>query len=128
MSGSTRLKEAADAKPLSNKEMYSLLNSLRWEVLSLKSAQNCDAAKMQSLLMALSSPPPALLPYHQNHCTDSSAYDLFMQEQYRVANRSSHLQSDGSNFSEWVAGLNRVLCIALNSKLSVEDCPSLLEN
>ncbi|MBW0496775.1 hypothetical protein O181_036490 [Austropuccinia psidii MF-1] len=76
--GSTHLKKVADndanAKPLSNKEVYSLLNSLRLEVSSLKPAQNSDTAKMQSLQMVLSSPPLALLPYHQTPCTVSSAY------------------------------------------------------
>ncbi|MBW0484411.1 hypothetical protein O181_024126 [Austropuccinia psidii MF-1] len=78
--------------------------------------------------MALSSPPQALSLYHQNPCMVSSAYDQFMQEPYRAANQSNHLQSNRSNFSKWVLGLNRALCIALNSELSVDDCPSLLEN
>ncbi|MBW0535354.1 hypothetical protein O181_075069 [Austropuccinia psidii MF-1] len=51
-----------------------------------------------------------------------------MQEPYRAADQSSHLHGDGSNFAKWVSGLNQVLCIALNSELSVNDCPSLLEN
>ncbi|MBW0499697.1 hypothetical protein O181_039412 [Austropuccinia psidii MF-1] len=58
MSGSTRLRKAtandADAKPLSSKEVYLLLNSLRSEVSSLKSAQNSDTAEMQLLQMAFS--------------------------------------------------------------------------
>ncbi|MBW0525281.1 hypothetical protein O181_064996 [Austropuccinia psidii MF-1] len=83
---------------------------------------------MQSLQLALSSPPPALSPYHQKLCTVSSAYDCFMQEPYRVADQSNHLQSNRSNFAEWVSGLNRVLCVALNSKQSVNDCPSFLED
>ncbi|MBW0577263.1 hypothetical protein O181_116978 [Austropuccinia psidii MF-1] len=58
----------------------------------------------------------------------SWAYDHFMQEPYRAANRSNHLQSNGSSFVEWVSGINWVLCVALNSKLSVGDSPSLLEN
>ncbi|MBW0527251.1 hypothetical protein O181_066966 [Austropuccinia psidii MF-1] len=132
MSGSTHSKKAAknntNAKPLSNEEVYLLLNSLQSEVLSLKSPQNSDAAKMHSLQMALSSPPAALPPYHQTPHTVSSAYKQFMQEPYRVANWSSHLQSNRSNFAKWVVGLNQVLCIALNSELSVDDCPSLLEN
>ncbi|MBW0539837.1 hypothetical protein O181_079552 [Austropuccinia psidii MF-1] len=51
-----------------------------------------------------------------------------MQEPYRAADQSNHLLNDGSNFAEWVAGLNRVLCITFNSKLLVDDNPSLLEN
>ncbi|MBW0473637.1 hypothetical protein O181_013352 [Austropuccinia psidii MF-1] len=102
MSGSTHSKKAAandtKAKPLSNEEVYSLLNLLQSEVSALKSAQNLDAAKMQSLWLALSSPPQALSPYHQNSHTVSSAYDCFMQEPYRGANRSNHLQNDGLNF------------------------------
>ncbi|MBW0582746.1 hypothetical protein O181_122461 [Austropuccinia psidii MF-1] len=58
----------------------------------------------------------------------SYAYDWFMQEPYRAANQSIHFQSSGSNFAKWVAGLNRVLCIALNSKLLAYNCSSLLEN
>ncbi|MBW0495713.1 hypothetical protein O181_035428 [Austropuccinia psidii MF-1] len=61
MSGSTRSKKAlnndAESKPLSNEEVYSLLNSLRLEVSSLKSARNCEAAEMHLLRLALSSPP-----------------------------------------------------------------------
>ncbi|MBW0496322.1 hypothetical protein O181_036037 [Austropuccinia psidii MF-1] len=51
-----------------------------------------------------------------------------MQEPYRAADQSDHLLNNGSNFAEWVAGLNRVLCIAFNSKLLVNDNPLLLEN
>ncbi|MBW0531851.1 hypothetical protein O181_071566 [Austropuccinia psidii MF-1] len=131
MSGSTHSKKAAnnntDAKALSN-EVYSLLNSLQSEVSSLKSARTSDTAKMQFLQMALSSPLPALSPYHPTPCTVSSAYKRFMQEPYRAVDQSSHLQCDGSNFAKWVAGLNQVLCIALNSKLLVDDCPTLMEN
>ncbi|MBW0473649.1 hypothetical protein O181_013364 [Austropuccinia psidii MF-1] len=65
---STCSKKAADddaePKPLSNKEVYLLLNSLKLEVLSLKSVRSSDAAEMQSLHMVLSSPPPASSPYH----------------------------------------------------------------
>ncbi|MBW0479791.1 hypothetical protein O181_019506 [Austropuccinia psidii MF-1] len=130
MSGSTHSKKAAandtNAKSLSNEEVYLLLNFLQSEVSALKSAQNLDTAEMQSLRLALSSPPVALSPYHQNSHTVSSAYDCFMQEPYRAADRSNHLQNDGSNFSKWVSGLNRVLCVALHSKSLVENCPSLL--
>ncbi|MBW0481817.1 hypothetical protein O181_021532 [Austropuccinia psidii MF-1] len=127
MSGSTHLKKAAadntNAKPLSNKEVYSLLNTLQSEVSSLKSAQNSDTAEMQLLRMALSPLLPALSPYSQNPQTVSSAYEQFMQEPYRAADQSSHLQNNRSNFAKWVAGLNRVLCIALNSKLLVDNNP-----
>ncbi|MBW0486830.1 hypothetical protein O181_026545 [Austropuccinia psidii MF-1] len=51
-----------------------------------------------------------------------------MQEPYRAADRTNHLQQDGSNFAEWVAGLNRVLSVAFNSEHSVDDLPSLLDN
>ncbi|MBW0482770.1 hypothetical protein O181_022485 [Austropuccinia psidii MF-1] len=132
MSGSTRSRKAAnddaDAKPLSNEEVYLLLNSLRSEVSSLKSARNSDAAEIQSLRMALSPPPPALSPIPQTPQTVSSAYERFMQEPYRAADQSHHLLNDGSNFAEWVAGLNRVLCIALNSEQSIDDDRSPQEN
>ncbi|MBW0557147.1 hypothetical protein O181_096862 [Austropuccinia psidii MF-1] len=125
MSGSTHLKKGsdddADAKPLSNEGVYLLLNSLQSKVSSLKLAQ------IQLLHLALYSPPPALSLYHHNLCTASSAYDHFMQKLYRADNQSNHLQNNSSNFPKWAAGLNRVLCIALNSELSVKDCPSLLE-
>ncbi|MBW0473018.1 hypothetical protein O181_012733 [Austropuccinia psidii MF-1] len=113
MPGSTRLRKAADAKPLSHEEVYSLLNSLQSEVSSLKSARNSDAAEMQSLRLALSP------PYPQNQQAVSSAYDQFMQEPYRAVDQSNHLLNDGSNFAEWVAGLNRVLCIVFESKLAI---------
>ncbi|MBW0488630.1 hypothetical protein O181_028345 [Austropuccinia psidii MF-1] len=51
-----------------------------------------------------------------------------MQEPYRAADRSNHLHHNGSNFSEWVSGINRVLCIAFNLELSVDNLPSSLEN
>ncbi|MBW0484399.1 hypothetical protein O181_024114 [Austropuccinia psidii MF-1] len=132
MSGSTRLRNAddddADAKPLLHEEVYSLLNCLRSEVSSLKSARNSDAAEMQSLCLALSPPPLALSLYPQNQRAVSSVYDQFMQELYRAADCSNHLLNDGFNFAEWVAGLNRVLCIVFDSELSVDNTPSLLEN
>ncbi|MBW0517598.1 hypothetical protein O181_057313 [Austropuccinia psidii MF-1] len=51
-----------------------------------------------------------------------------MKEPYRDADRSTHLHHNGSNFTEWVASINRVLCVALNTELSVDDLPSSLEN
>ncbi|MBW0498255.1 hypothetical protein O181_037970 [Austropuccinia psidii MF-1] len=127
MSGSTRSKKAANnnakPKPLSNKEVYSMLNSLCLEVLSLKSARVSDAAEMQLLRLALSS-PPVLSPYNQQSHMAYPAYDHFMQEPYRAADRSNHLLQDGSNF----AGLNRVLCVSFNSEHLVDDLPSLLDN
>ncbi|MBW0500492.1 hypothetical protein O181_040207 [Austropuccinia psidii MF-1] len=88
MSVSTHSKKEADNdtddKPLSNEEVYSLLNSLKSEVMYLKSAHTSDAAKLQSL--------------------------------------------DSTNYPEWVASLNRVLCIAFNSDVSSDDSPSLLNN
>ncbi|MBW0575459.1 hypothetical protein O181_115174 [Austropuccinia psidii MF-1] len=51
-----------------------------------------------------------------------------MQEPYRAANRSSHLHHNGSNFAEWVVGINRVLFIAFNLEILVESLPSSLEN
>ncbi|MBW0461370.1 hypothetical protein O181_001085 [Austropuccinia psidii MF-1] len=132
MSVSTRLKKAADDdaddKPLSNKEVYSLLNSLKSEVMSLKSTCTSDAAEMQSLQMALSSPPPASSPYHSALQLNSSAYDRFMQEPYQAADRFDRLRSDSTNYPEWVASLNRVLCIAFNLDVSIDDSPSLLDN
>ncbi|MBW0527978.1 hypothetical protein O181_067693 [Austropuccinia psidii MF-1] len=67
-------------------------------------------------------------PLSNEEPTASPAYDRFKQEPYRAANGSSHLQQDGSNFAKWVAGLNRVLCVAFISELLVDDLPSLLEN
>ncbi|MBW0563766.1 hypothetical protein O181_103481 [Austropuccinia psidii MF-1] len=98
MSGSTCSKKAAanntEPKPLSNKEVYYLLNSLRSEVSSLKSARNSDAAEMQSLRLALSS-PPALSSYHQQSCAVLPAYDWFIQEPYRAANRTAPISPNG---------------------------------
>ncbi|MBW0543290.1 hypothetical protein O181_083005 [Austropuccinia psidii MF-1] len=51
-----------------------------------------------------------------------------MQEPYRVEDRSNHLLNNGPNFAEWASGLNRVLCIAFNSELLVNNNPLLLEN
>ncbi|MBW0461051.1 hypothetical protein O181_000766 [Austropuccinia psidii MF-1] len=83
---------------------------------------------MQKLPVALSSPPPSFLPSHQNPRTFSSAYDRFMQRTYRVGDQAIHLHHDGSSFAKWVSGLNRVLCFALNSELSVDNSHSLLKN
>ncbi|MBW0547748.1 hypothetical protein O181_087463 [Austropuccinia psidii MF-1] len=116
---STCAKKAADdntkAKPLLNEEVCALLNSL-------KSACSSYFAKMHSLQMALSSPPLPVLR------STSSAYEPFMQEPYHAANRFDCFQGNGASFSEWVAFLNRVLCIAFNSEMSVDDSPSLLDN
>ncbi|MBW0508783.1 hypothetical protein O181_048498 [Austropuccinia psidii MF-1] len=135
MSVSTRSKKATDddaeAKPLLNEEVCELLNSLKSEVQSLKTARKSDAAKMQSLRMALSSPPPPISSFSPAPRSTFSAYERFMQEPYRAAdrfNRFNRLQSDGSNFTEWVACLNRVLCIAFNSEMLIDDSPSLLDN
>ncbi|MBW0517473.1 hypothetical protein O181_057188 [Austropuccinia psidii MF-1] len=69
MSGSTLSKKAADAdnnantKPLSNEEVFSLLDSLRSELSSLKSARLSDDAEMQLLHLAISPPPLAISPF-----------------------------------------------------------------
>ncbi|MBW0542201.1 hypothetical protein O181_081916 [Austropuccinia psidii MF-1] len=73
-------------------------------------------------------PPPVLSPYHQQSRVAYPAYDRFMQEPYRSADRSNHLQQDGSNFSKWVSSLNRVLCVTFNSEHLVDNIPSLLDN
>ncbi|MBW0464103.1 hypothetical protein O181_003818 [Austropuccinia psidii MF-1] len=132
MSFSTHSKKAADddadTNHLSNEEMCVLLNSLKSEVQSLKTACSSDAAKMQSLRMALSSPPPPVSSFQTPSRSNSLAYERFMQEPYRAADRFDCLQGNGSNFGEWVACLNRVLCVAFNSEMSVDDSPSLLDN
>ncbi|MBW0538687.1 hypothetical protein O181_078402, partial [Austropuccinia psidii MF-1] len=131
MSVSTHSKKAADndadAKLLSNKEVYSLINSLRSEVQSLQSVRNSDASEVQCLHMQLSSPPPPGASFQPFSRVRTSAYDCFMQEPYWAADRFGRLQGDGSNFPEWVASLNHVLCVAFNSKASIEDSPSLLD-
>ncbi|MBW0506188.1 hypothetical protein O181_045903 [Austropuccinia psidii MF-1] len=78
--------------------------------------------------MALSLPPPPLSSFQSVLCSTSLAYECFMQEPYQAANCFDHLQRNGSNFTEWVACLNRVLCVAFNSEMSVDDSPSLLES
>ncbi|MBW0527618.1 hypothetical protein O181_067333 [Austropuccinia psidii MF-1] len=94
---STHGKKATDndtnAKPLSNEEVYSILNYLKLEVLSLKLACSSDEAEMQSLQMALSSPPPPLSSF-QTPCSNLSAYYQFIQEPYCVADRFGQLQSN----------------------------------
>ncbi|MBW0527105.1 hypothetical protein O181_066820 [Austropuccinia psidii MF-1] len=78
--------------------------------------------------MALSSPPPApsswaALPRHT-----TLAYDRFVQEPYRAADCFSPLKSDGSNFAEWLSCLNRVLCVAFNTEMLIDDSPSSIDN
>ncbi|MBW0478742.1 hypothetical protein O181_018457 [Austropuccinia psidii MF-1] len=78
--------------------------------------------------MALLLPPPPISSFQPVSRSTSLAYERFMQEPYQAANYFDHLQSNGGNFTEWVAFLNRVLCIAFNSEILVDDSPSLLEN
>ncbi|MBW0554737.1 hypothetical protein O181_094452 [Austropuccinia psidii MF-1] len=131
MSVSTLSKKAADndanAKPLSNKEVYSLLNSLRLEVLSFKSARSADAAKVQSLRMQISSSPLPSAPLQQLLHINTLAYKRFMQEPYCAANGFPKLQGDSCNVPEGVSSPNCFLRIAYNSKALVEDSPSLLD-
>ncbi|MBW0577424.1 hypothetical protein O181_117139 [Austropuccinia psidii MF-1] len=102
MSASTCAKKAAnddaESKPLSKDDMYSMLNSLKNEVMLLKSVRSSDAAEIQSLRVALSSPPPASSPWAPLWWHTTSAYDCFMQEPYRAANCFPPLKSNGSNF------------------------------
>ncbi|MBW0473193.1 hypothetical protein O181_012908 [Austropuccinia psidii MF-1] len=132
MSDSTCAKKAADddaePKPLSNNDMYSMLNSLKNKVMKSKSARSSDAAKIQSLQMALSSPPPASFPWAPMPQHTVSAYDCFMQEPYRTANCFAPLKSDGSNFSELLTCLDQVLSVAFNTEMLVDDSPSSLYN
>ncbi|MBW0554244.1 hypothetical protein O181_093959 [Austropuccinia psidii MF-1] len=132
MSISTHAKKAADndaePKPSSNDNMYSMLTALKTKVMSLKSARSSDATEIQSLQMALSSAPLApsswaALPRHT-----TSAYNCFMKEPYRAANRFAPLKSDGSNFAEWLSCLNRVLCVAFNTKMLIDHSPSSINN
>ncbi|MBW0467208.1 hypothetical protein O181_006923 [Austropuccinia psidii MF-1] len=51
-----------------------------------------------------------------------------MQEPYRAANCFDQLRSDSSNFAEWLACLNRVLCVALNSEMLIDKSPSSINN
>ncbi|MBW0468133.1 hypothetical protein O181_007848 [Austropuccinia psidii MF-1] len=126
MSASTRAKKAAndnaEPKPLSNNDMYLMLNSLKNEVMKLKSARSSDSAKIQLLQMALSS-PCAPMPRHT-----ASAYDCFMQEPYCAANHFAPLKSNNSNFAEWLTFLEQVLSVAFNTEILVDNSPSSLDN
>ncbi|MBW0494722.1 hypothetical protein O181_034437 [Austropuccinia psidii MF-1] len=132
MSASTHLKKAAADDPkqklLSNNDIYSMLNLLRAKAMSLKLAGNSNSAEMQSLCMAISSPPPASSPYTplQRHMT--FAYNQFMQEPYRATDCFAALKSDGLSFAEWLTCLNRALCVAFNSETSIDDSPSSLND
>ncbi|MBW0515779.1 hypothetical protein O181_055494 [Austropuccinia psidii MF-1] len=132
MSASIRAKKAADhntePKPLSNDDMYLMLNSLKNEVMLLKSACSSNNAKIQSLQMALSSPLPAPSPWAPLPHHTTSTYDHYMQEPYRAPNSFAPLKSDGSNFAEWLTCLNRVLCVALNTEMLIDDSPSSIDN
>ncbi|MBW0512034.1 hypothetical protein O181_051749 [Austropuccinia psidii MF-1] len=77
--------------------------------------------------MQLLSPPPPGASFQPLLCISTSAYDCFMQEPYHAADCFGKLQGGGSNFPEWVAFLNRILCVAFNSEASVKDSPSLLD-
>ncbi|MBW0528975.1 hypothetical protein O181_068690 [Austropuccinia psidii MF-1] len=89
-------------------EVYPLLNLLKSEVLSLKSACSSDAAEVQSLRMQLLSSPPPGSSFQPLLCISTSAYDRFMQEPYHAADCFGELEGDGSNFPEWVEFLNRI--------------------
>ncbi|MBW0465819.1 hypothetical protein O181_005534 [Austropuccinia psidii MF-1] len=128
MSFSTRAKKAADdnaePKPSSNDDMYSMLTAFKAKVMSLESACSSDAAEIQSLQMALSSPPPAPSSWAALPHYTTSAYNRFMQEPYCAANCFAPLKSDGSNFAKWLSCLNWVLCVAFNTKMLIDDSPS----
>ncbi|MBW0467839.1 hypothetical protein O181_007554 [Austropuccinia psidii MF-1] len=83
---------------------------------------------MHSLRMALSLPPPPISSFKSVLRSTSLAYERFMHKPCPAADCFDHLQSNGGSFTEWVACLNRVLCVAFNSKMLVKDSPSLLEN
>ncbi|MBW0478001.1 hypothetical protein O181_017716 [Austropuccinia psidii MF-1] len=108
--------------------MYSMLNSLKNKVMPLKSARSCDTSEIQSLQMALSSPLPAPSPWPPLPRHTTCAYNCFMQEPYRAADRFAPLKSDRSNFAEWLTCLNRVLCVALNTEMLIENSPSSINN
>ncbi|MBW0556334.1 hypothetical protein O181_096049 [Austropuccinia psidii MF-1] len=57
-----------------------------------------------------------------------SSYDCFMQEPYRAADRFAPLKRDGSNFAEWLTCLDRVLSVAFNTEMLVNNSPSSLDN
>ncbi|MBW0518016.1 hypothetical protein O181_057731 [Austropuccinia psidii MF-1] len=132
MPASTHAKKAADddaePKPLSKNNMYLMFNSLKNEVILLKSACISNAAEIQSLQMALSSPLPAPSPWAPLLCHTTSAYNCFMQELYRTANRFAPLKSHVSNFAEWLTCLNMVLCAALNTEMLIHDSLSSINN
>ncbi|MBW0495860.1 hypothetical protein O181_035575 [Austropuccinia psidii MF-1] len=115
MSCSTCSRKAANdnakPKPLSSKEVYSLLNSLRSEVSSLKAARISDTAKMQLLQLALSFPP------HYLPLLSASMYNRFIQEPYWAADRSSHLHHNGSNFADCSPQENRAISHFIDSML-----------
>ncbi|MBW0461664.1 hypothetical protein O181_001379 [Austropuccinia psidii MF-1] len=64
--------------------------------MSLKLAHTSDAAKIQSLHMVLSSPPPYSSPYHLTAPLSSSAYEQFVQEPYQAANHFDHISINDS--------------------------------
>ncbi|MBW0548966.1 hypothetical protein O181_088681 [Austropuccinia psidii MF-1] len=107
----------AAAKPLSNKEVYSMLDSLKSEVLSLKSACSSDAAEIHFLRMALLSPLFPAPSFQHISQSITSAYDHTVLLTV----------STSSKFPKWVASLNWVRFIAFNSKMSINDSPSLLD-
>ncbi|MBW0518647.1 hypothetical protein O181_058362 [Austropuccinia psidii MF-1] len=126
MSSSTRAKKAAnnkaELKPLSNDDMYSMLTSLKNEVMTLKSAISSEDAKIKWLQMGPSSPWAPMPPH------TTSPYDLLMQEPYHSTNCFAPLKSNGSNFAEWLACLDWVISVAINTEILVVDSPSSLDN
>ncbi|MBW0543410.1 hypothetical protein O181_083125 [Austropuccinia psidii MF-1] len=128
MSASTHSTKAAndnaEPNPLLNEEVY----SLKSEVLSLKSYHGSKASKIQFLQMELSSPPPASPPFPSLKQHTTSTYDQFMQEPYCVADCFDQLRSDGSNLTEWLTFLNRVLFVAFNLQMLINNFPSSINN
>ncbi|MBW0535295.1 hypothetical protein O181_075010 [Austropuccinia psidii MF-1] len=120
MSASTHSKKAtannAEPKPLLNNDMYSMLNSLRAKVMSLKSAHNSNAAKMQSLGMAISSPRIPLFSSIRHLHTTSSCRNrtmwltvLLHSKATAQSLRSGPLVS--TEFSVWPSTLKRLSTI-----------------
>ncbi|MBW0476849.1 hypothetical protein O181_016564 [Austropuccinia psidii MF-1] len=72
--------------------------------------------------------PPASSPWAPMPRHMTSAYDHFMQEPYRAADCFASLKSNGSNFAEWLTCLDRVISVAFNTEMSVDDSPSSLKN
>ncbi|MBW0481301.1 hypothetical protein O181_021016 [Austropuccinia psidii MF-1] len=105
-----------------------MLTALKTKVMSLKSAHSSDPAEIQSLRMALSSPPPAPSSWAALPCHTSLAYDRFMQEPYRAADLFAPLKSDGSSFVKWLSCLNQVLCVSFNTKMLIDNSPSSINN